>query len=238
MNTDLSTLITIGKRAFAEKDFRRAEAILREAMAGGADFPDIHYTLGLIYHHWGKLEEAVREFESSLVLNPVYTEALMSLSITLNELGRYEEAKAAHHKAAASLAQPGKMTPGNQLAGKTANLHAELAELYVALGKTGEAIAEYRKALNIAPGFPDLRVRLAIALRDAGHTEEALAEVDRAVSDRPGLVSALAQRGVLLYLLGRKREARIAWENALFQDPLNKLVQLYLNTLDREGGSV
>ena len=50
MNSDLSILITIGKRAYAEKDFRRAETLLREAMAGGANYPDIHYTLGLIYH--------------------------------------------------------------------------------------------------------------------------------------------------------------------------------------------
>ena len=65
-------------------------------MAGGANYPDIHYTLGLIYHQWGKLEEAVREFESSISLNPEYTEALLSLSITLSELGRYAESRAAH----------------------------------------------------------------------------------------------------------------------------------------------
>ena len=34
------------------------------------------------------------------------------------------------------------------------------------------------------------------------------------------------------YLLGRNADARRDWETALFRDPLNKLVQLYLNTLD------
>lgn len=236
MNSDLSILITIGKRAYAEKDFRRAEKLLREAMAGGANYPDIHYTLGLIYHYWGKLEEAVREFENSLSLNPEYTEALMSLSITLSELGRYEEARDAHQKAAESLARPGTTAPGAQLAGKIANLHAELGQLYLALGSTEEAITEYRKALLVAPGFADLRIRLAYALREAGRLEEGLAELDMAIADRPGLVSAHAQRGVILYLLGRKAEAREAWEKALYRDPLNKLVQLYLNTLERETG--
>ena len=58
-----------------------------------------------------------------------------------------------------------------------------------------------------------------------------------AIVDRPGLISAYAQQGVILYLLGRKAEARGAWEKALYRDPLNKLVQLYLNTLEREIGS-
>jgi tetratricopeptide (TPR) repeat protein len=236
MNSDLSILIAIGKRAYAEKDLRRAETLLREAMAGGANYPDIHHTLGLIYHYWGKLEEAVREFENGLSLNPEYTEALMSLSITLSELGRYEEARDAHQKAVASLAQPGTPAQGAQPAGKIANLHAELGQLYLALGSTEEAITEYRKALLVAPGFADLRIRLAYALREAGRLEEGLAELDMAIADRPGLISAHAQRGVILYLLGRKAEAREAWEKALYRDPLNKLVQLYLNTLEREIG--
>ncbi len=237
MSSDLSILITIGKRAYAEKDFRRAETLLREAMAGGANYPDIHYTLGLIYHYWGKLEEAVREFEYGLSLNPEYTEALMSLSITLSELGRYEEARDAHRKAAASLARAGTAVPGTQPVGKIANLHAELGQLYLAVGRTEEAITEYRKALLVAPGFPDLRVRLAYALREAGRLEEGLAELDMAIAGRPGLISAHAQRGVILYLLERKEEARAAWEKALYRDPLNKLVQLYLNTLERESGA-
>ncbi len=237
MTSDLSILITIGKRAYAEKDFRRAEKMLREAMAGGAIYPDIHYTLGLIYHQWGKLEEAVREFESSTSLNPEYTEALISLSITLGELGRYPEARAAHQKAADSITRPGMTVPGNQPAGKIANLHAELGALYLALGKTEEAIEEYRKSLSVAPGFPDLRIRLAIALREAGRLEEGLAELKKTIADRPGLVPALAQQGVILYLLGRKEESRDAWEKALYRDPTNKLVQLYLNTLDRELGA-
>ena len=37
--------------------------------------------------------------------------------------------------------------------------------------------------------------------------------------------------------MGRKDAARKAWEEALYKDPLSKLVQLYLNTLDRESAA-
>lgn len=236
MKGDLARLVSVGKRAFGEKDFRRAEKMLREALEEGANYPDLHYTLGLIYHQWGKLEKAAGHFENSVTLNPQYTEALLALAITLNDLGRYEDAKASHQRAGSSLMQPGKIAGGSLFGGKIANLHAELGELYLALGKNEEAIAEYRKALRLAPGFADLRVRLAVALRETGRLQEGLAEVERALADHPGLFPALTQRGILHYLLGRKDEARRSWEEALFRDPLNKLVQLYLNTLDRDDG--
>jgi tetratricopeptide (TPR) repeat protein len=234
VNRDLSTLITIGKRAFEERDFFRAEKLLREALGGGANYPDIHYILGLIYHQWGKLHQAIEYFEKSIELNPAYTEALLSLSITLNDMGRYEEAKAAYQRASASVSPPGEHTRGSLFRGKIANLHAELGGLYIALGQNEDAIQEYRKALSVAPEFPDLRVRLAVALREAGRMEEGLAEVEHVLEGRPGEVSALIQQGILLYLLGKKENARRAWEEALFRDPLNKLVQLYLHTLERE----
>jgi tetratricopeptide (TPR) repeat protein len=234
VNRDLSTLITIGKRAFEEKDFFRAEKMLREALGGGANYPDIHYILGLIYHQWGKLHQAIEYFEKSVDLNPAYTEALLSLSITLNDMGRYEEAKAVYQRASASISPPGEHTRGSLFRGKIANLHAELGGLYVALGQNEDAIREYRKALSVAPEYPDLRIRLAAALREAGRLEEGLAEAERVLKNRPGEVPALIQKGILLYLLGKTENARRAWEEALFRDPLNKLVQLYLHTLDRE----
>lgn len=234
MNRDLSTLITIGKRAFEERDFFRAEKLLREALGGGANYPDIHYILGLIYHQWGKLHQAIEYLEKSIELNPGYTEALLSLSITLNDMGRYEDAKAVYQRASASISPPGEHTRCGLFRGKIANLHAELGGLYVALGQTEDAIHEYRKALSVAPEYPDLRIRLAAALREAGLLEEGLAEIEHVLENRPGEVSALIQQGILLYLLGKKENARRAWEEALFRDPLNKLIQLYLHTLERE----
>lgn len=234
MSLDLSTLVTIGKQAFEEKDFFRAERVLREAIGSGASYADLYYILGLIYHQWGKLHRAVEYFEKATGLNPAYTEALLSLSITYNDMGRYEEAKDAYQRASQSVSRTGDPTRGGLFRGKIANLHAELGELYRALGQTEDAIQEYRKALKAAPEYPDLHVRMAVALREAGRMEEGLEETERILAIRQDNVPARIQQGILLYLTGKKRAARSAWEDALFRDPTNKLVQLYLNTLDRE----
>jgi tetratricopeptide (TPR) repeat protein len=234
MSRDLSTLVTIGKRAFEENDFFRAERILREAIGGGAVFPDLFYILGLIYHQWGKLHQAIEYFEKAVELNPAYTEALLSLSITLNDMGRYEEAKIVYRRASESVVRTGEPTRGNLFRGKIANLHSELGELYMALGNNEDAVQEYRKALEVAPEYPDLRIRMVVALREAGRTAEGLEEAAKVLSGHPDNVPAMIQQGILLYLSGNKEKARKSWEEALFRDPTNKLVQLYLNTLDRE----
>lgn len=234
MSRDLSTLITIGKRAFEEKDFPRAEKILREATEGGADYADIYYILGLIYHQWGKLTQAVEHFEKALGLNPEYVEVLLSLSITLNDMGRYDEAKIVYQRATVSVTRTGEPAKGSLFRGRIANLHAELGELYLALRQYEDAIREYRNALTVAPEYPDLRIRMAVALREAGRMPEGLEEIRRVISSHPGNVQAMIQQGIFLYLSGEKADARNAWEEALYRDPTNKLIQLYLNTIDRE----
>lgn len=234
MSRELSTLVTAGKRAFAENDLARAEKVLQEAIDGGANYADIHYMMGQIHHRRGKLRQAVEHFETSAAINPAYTEALLALSITLSDLGRYEEAREAYRRASNSVAELGAPVEGNLFRGRVANLHAELGELYRALGQHAEAVEEYRKAVRTAPTFPDLRLRLAATLREAGRIAEGLSEVERVIAERPDLVSAHLQHGILLYLAGEKEKARRAWEEALFREPTNRLVQFYLNTLERE----
>ncbi len=230
----MAGLIRMGKSAFAKMDYVRAERHLREALAGGAEYPDVHYTLGLIDHHRGNYRQAVEHFGKAVSQNPDYTEALLSISITLNDMGRYDEARAAYDRAAQILSRQGIPPERTMLRGRIANLHKELGELYMVLGQHEEAISEFRKALSVAPGFPDLRVRLVTALREAGQAEEALSEVDGFLLESPGNPAALIQKGVLLYLSGKAGDARRAWEEALYRDPLNKIVQVYLNTLNRE----
>ncbi len=234
MSRKLAGLIRSGKNAFGKMDYRRAERHLRAAVEGGAEYPDIHYTLGLIEHQRGNYRQAVEQFEKAVTLNPDYTEALLSLSITLNDMGLYEEARTAYDRASMILSRHGVPPERNMVRGRLANLHKELGELYLALGQHDEAISEYRKALSVAPGYPDLRVRLVSALREAGHPEQALAEVEAFLSESPGNAAALTQKGILMYLSGNRAKARHAWEEALYRDPLNRVVQVYLNTLNRE----
>jgi tetratricopeptide (TPR) repeat protein len=149
-------------------------------------------------------------------------------------MGRYDEARDAYDRAAEILSRKGGSPGENLFRGRIANLHKELGELYLALGQHDDAIREFRNALSVAPGYPDLRVRLVTALREAGRTDEACNEVDAFLAETPGNAAALIQKGILHYLAGEKAPARRAWEEAHYKEPLNKIVQVYLNTIGRE----
>ena len=234
MSRKLAGLIRMGKSAFMKMDYPRAERHLRDALEGGAEYPDIHYTLGLIDHQRGNYRQAVDRFEKAITLHPEYTEALLSMSITLNDMGLYEDARSAYDRASMVLSRHGIPPERNMVRGRIANLHKELGELYLALGQHDDAIREFRQALSIAPRYPDLRVRLVTALREAGRTEEARNEVDAFLEETPENAAALIQKGILHYLAGEKAQARRVWEEAHYKAPLNKIVQVYLNTIDRE----
>lgn len=234
MSRELAALIRMGRNAFSETDRLRAERYLLDALAGGAKYPDIHYTLGLIDHQRGNYPKAIEHFGRAISINPDYTEALFSLSITLNDMGRYEEARDAYDRASGILSRKGTPPRENLFRGRIADLYMELGELFLALGQYDDAIREYRNALSVAPGYVDLRIRLVSALRESGRTGEALKEADALLEESPHNPAALIQKGILHYLSGDKPRARRAWEEALYRAPLNKIVQVYLNTLDRE----
>src|SRR3989339_93658 len=80
VSRELAGLIRMGKNAYSEADCVRAERHLLDALAGGAKYPDIHYTLGLIDHQRGNYRRAAEQFGQAGFLKPDYIEAVLSLS--------------------------------------------------------------------------------------------------------------------------------------------------------------
>jgi tetratricopeptide (TPR) repeat protein len=60
--------------------------------------------------------------------------------------------------------------------------HIELGTTLVSLGRMDEAIAAYRRAIEIRPYFAILHHNLGLALREAGQEEEAQRELEKARS--------------------------------------------------------
>src|SRR5512137_54997 len=163
----------LARKLYEKENFAEAEKLLEALAAEAPFFADVFNKLGVIYHQRGAFGRAAKAFEKALELNSRYTEAALNLAVTYNNLGRYEKANAVFQSAArASLAGPGALDPF--IRGKLANQHADLGDIYFDLGLHGEAVAEYRKAVDLGPKFADLRTKLAIALRERGAYETAL----------------------------------------------------------------
>ena len=209
--------------------------LLREALASGRAFADAHHLLGLALSTVGQHEEAVQQFDRALELNPRYVDALLNRAVTLNELGRYDEAADAFGAAQrlGGVDHTGFEAP---VASRLANLHAELGEAYVEAGGARQAIEQYERAAALRPEYFDLRYRLARLRLDTGDAARARAELESLLEARPGLFEARASLGMACHLLGDAPAARAAWERCRADRPDDARITAYLALLDRAGG--
>ncbi len=232
MDGTTSRLVTRARERLEAGDAYGAIHFLHEAMASGRTFADAHNLLGLATSAVGRQEEALGEFDKALTLNPRYVDALLNRAVTLNELGRYEEAAEAFRQAQglAGVDHTGFEAP---VASRLANLHAELGEAYVEAGGLAEAIDQYERAARLRPEYVDLRFRLARLRLEAGDVARARSELESILELRPGFADARVTLGMACHLLGDGAAARAAWERCRRERPDDVRVAAYLALLER-----
>jgi tetratricopeptide (TPR) repeat protein len=228
-------LLAQARERFAMQDYRGAIHFLEEVVDSGRSFADVHHLLGLCWSMLGQGDRALEAFDRALELNSRYIEAHIHRGLVLNQLGRVVEADAAFTRAAAGGRQGAEGLPA-AVAGELANQHATLGEAYAEAGALEEAIGQYRRAMELGPGFADLRHRLARLLLDAGRVLEAREELDRILADLPGQYEARATLGLAHYLGGDAAAARLIWEECRSHRPDDSRVTAYLAMLRRGGG--
>jgi len=116
------------------------------------DDADKHYHEGLRLHNSGKCEEAIKEFDKALVIDPNFKEAHYYKGVCLYYLRRYEETIKEFDRALA-------IDPNDSWA------HYYKGEALCYLGDCEGAIKEYDKALAIDPDFTLARDNRELALK-------------------------------------------------------------------------
>lgn len=228
MDEALRQLLTLGRGYFEKKQWAEAEKYLTQVVEENQSFADVYNMLGVIYHDQGQFARAQRAFEAALRINPAYTDAALNLAIIYNDMGKYREAKEVYSGAITrQRATPNKMDP--YVRGKIANMYADIANVYASSGMLDEAIAEYRRALELGPTFVDIRLKLADALRDQGEHAEALKEFEAILKANPNYLPGRVHYGITLYSAGRKADAIAIWEDVLARNPGNKSAEMYLS---------
>src|SRR5687768_10234245 len=160
-------LIVRGRERFAVRDFHGAVLLLREAVREGYAYPDVYNLLALSLALVERPLEAVAAFDRAIALNPRYVEAHLNRAVLLSALGREEEAQESF-EAAHQLGRPDGTGFPVVVANRLANAHASLGEHYRDAGALDEAIAQFARALELRPGFPDIRLAHARALLERG----------------------------------------------------------------------
>lgn len=231
-NSPADRLIARGQEAYARGDYAAAVAELREAARRAPQFADVHHLLGVCLALIGRPDEALEAFDRAVEINPRYVEALLNRAITLQEVGRYEEAHASFEAASEADVEEAVGRYPSVLATQLAHGHARLAELYRQAGATDEVVTHLRRAVELRPRFGDIRNQLARALIDSGNAAAAVAELDRILRDNPDFVAARINLGLAWYRSGDADAARREWRRCLEQRPGDMQVLGYLRMLD------
>jgi Flp pilus assembly protein TadD len=209
------------------QDGRPAEAVAeyKRTLAADPNHAKSHNNLALALVELGRLEEAAGHFKRSLEIEP-RAEIYSDLGFTMAQLGKSEAARAdyekaleldpkcasAHFNLAVTFVQAGEFGEAEShyrqaLAGKpTAETHNGLGYVLAREGRTEEAVAEFRKAIDVDAKFTPAYNNLAEALVKQGKLEEAEQYHKRSLAEKPSAAVGNAL-GVVVRRPGKVDEA-------------------------------
>jgi tetratricopeptide (TPR) repeat protein len=169
----------------------------------------------------GDAQTAADHLNRAIQASANLKEAYELFATLLRRAGREDDAEDASRRAAAvrypaAMVDPIRDTIAEY--GVSGEWHATRARALQYEGKLAEAIAAYRKAVEIRPSALH-HYNLGAALALAQRHEDAIEAYDRAIELRPDYVEVHFNRGVALGLLGRFDEAVKSYERALDIDP-------------------
>ncbi|MEO5509977.1 MAG: tetratricopeptide repeat protein [Longimicrobiales bacterium] len=230
MDAQVAQIRQQARQAFDRREYAAALEQFLSIAEQHPNFADIRHFAGLCQSFLGNAEGALEQFDYALAANPAYVEAHINRALTLNELGRFDEARhafdlAGHFEQEVSGEFPAAVTA------RLANAHAGLGDLYFGTGAFGLAADQFRRALQLRPRFHDIRNKLAQALLELGQTEHAASELRAVLESNPRFQGARMNLGLAYFRLGHRDRARREWELTASQDPDNPQVRAYLAML-------
>jgi tetratricopeptide (TPR) repeat protein len=154
----------------------------------------------------GRVQAAIERYERLVQAHPDYVDPWVNLANIAWAHGDAESAE--HYFEAAIAADPW-----------IAQSYGYYGMFLASRGESRRAVSNLQKALRLDPAWEALRLDLAHALVLIGEAQSGLRELSRAhevmpLSDRSELI-----RGDALWRLGRKVEARAAWQSGLQLNP-------------------
>lgn len=153
-----------------------------------------------------ELEPALAHFDKALALSSAYPKAAHARAVTLDTMGRAEEAVAAY-------AQAVRENPGDLGA------HQGLNRLLYRLRRNEDFLRSYDEAERRMPGLPHFALARGDFLAQGGRAEDAVVAFDRALAIAPGHPAALQGKASALLKLGQAAAAIDHYTRALAKLP-------------------
>ena len=142
----------------------------------------------------GRIDEAMRDLDTALELNPRSAHAHVNRAMALARRGERDRALADFDRAI-------------ELDPSFADAHAERCVLLLRMEEPARALDSCNAALRLAPNLPAALLNRATLHMRAQRMEEALADLERVLKYEPASAMALYNRGRIYRSLGRAAES-------------------------------
>jgi tetratricopeptide (TPR) repeat protein len=165
-----------------------------------------HFEHGMALRDLKRHEDAIKQFELSLLEFPSHTETVVMIAWCNYSLGRYREGFKIAKTAAA-------MDPNNE------RPHTLMGACEIALDQFKKAQGHLRSAVALNPANAYSYYLLGFALGKKRRWKEALIEINRSIELSPENADYLSHKSHILLMLGKKEEAKQTSLSALRLTP-------------------
>lgn len=226
-------------RVFDQSEARPAVRSAREAIAAGDRPADAYVTLGVMAEKVGRLDDALKAYESAIHLDPHHGEAHRRAAVIYSGRGdllnEYRAASAALAESgdpfyaelffdvainkvgdparAAALLEPVALRRPSD-----PRLHMRLGYVFAVQGDGVRTLEQFRQANALAPHDAYIQNGMGWGFYRLGRTDEAIAAFQRAISLAPNRYESHAQLANTYNRAYRYREAIVEAETALRLD--------------------
>ncbi len=205
--------LELGARYLEDRRLDEAEREFAAAIATAPRLAAAHLQLGRVLRARGDAEAARAALRSALAVDPRLVAAYVELAELYREGGELT-------LAAAALVEAGRLAPADPLPPYLLGaVYAEQARVSGSQAPLGEAIAAYRRATELDPGFGPAYANLGGALLSTGDLAAAVPALREAARLQPGDVEARRLLGSALAQVGRPGEAIAVLRAASAMDP-------------------
>jgi tetratricopeptide (TPR) repeat protein len=221
-------LLSMALERFRASQFREAERLCREVLQTEPRHAGALHLLGTLALQAGRPQDALACLDQALAIDPTNALAHCRRAQACQALGRPAEALAGYHEALharhdidtaferlAESLRPAEPTTGTEDAGAlSAAAHNDRGVALARQGRLDEAVACFRRALELRPSHGSARGNLGLVLAKQGRLAEAVACYEQALCFEPdtaethvNLGNALRDQGKLDAAVARFRRA-------------------------------
>ncbi len=208
--------VSLGQAYMENSDYTSAAAPLKHALELSPELPQAHQLLGYVLLSQGYAAEAIPHLERSSDKTALGIAEIQTGQLT-EAIANLQAALAAHPNDQDLLYYLGrasgllsKQSIETLLAAypDSARAHQAMAENYFVLRRMPEAEKEYREAIRLRPGLPEVHLALGEVYAGASQWAKGEEEFRLQTKLQPGNAEAAYRLGVALLEQGKAKEAR------------------------------